>query len=119
MTRRALVSSLLSVALAVSGVGWAETRSETRTVDSSSTLTRPPGLAIDVALQGRSDALLGVADQRPPKARVRLGLAVLVGLTVLQAAAMATLSKPSPAPRYRRWRSRSVALRAPPRLRLA
>jgi hypothetical protein len=120
MTRRVVVCILLFVALAVSGVGWAESRPETRAVNSAVTLTRPPGLAVDATVKGRSDTLTaGWAEQRLPKARVRLGLAVLVGLSLLLAAALATLTRPSPGPNCTRWRRWSVALRAPPLLRLS
>ncbi len=120
MTRRVVVSAFLFLAAALSGVGWADTPPKTRAVDNAVTLTRPPGLAIEAALKARSEALTGGwTEQRLPKARARLGLAVLVGLSVLVAAAVLTLARPSPAPHStlsRRW---SVALRAPPLLRLA
>ncbi len=119
MTRRVVVSAFLFLAAALAGIGWAETTPKTGAVDSAVTLTRPPALAIEAALKGRSYALTaGWSDQRLPKARVRLGLAVLVGLSVLVAAAIVTLTRPSPAPRSTLWRRWSVALRAPPLLRL-
>lgn len=120
MTRRVVVCTLLFVALAVSGVGWAESPPEPQAVDSAVSLPRPPGLAIDAALKGRSDVLTsGWTEQRLTKARVRLGLAVLVGLSLVLAAAGVTLSRPSPALRSTLWRRWSVALRAPPLLRLS
>ena len=121
MTRRVLACTFLFVALAASGVGWAQNAPEIRAVDSSAvTLTPPPGLGIDAALKGRSDVLTaGWAELRLPNARVRLGLAVLVGLSLLLAAAGVTLARPSPAPRPTLWRRWSLALRAPPALRLS
>ena len=119
-TRRALVSAVLFVAACLAGIGWAETTPKTGAVDSAVTLTPPPALAIEAAVKGRSDAVTaGWSDQRLVKARVRLGLAVLVGLSVLLAAAIVTLTRPSPAPRSTLWRRWSVALRAPPLPRLA
>jgi hypothetical protein len=101
-------------------VAWAETPPEARGVNGAVTLTRPLGLAIDATLNGRSDVLTaGWAEQRLPKTRIRLGLAVLVGLSVLLAAAIVTLTRPSPAIRSALWRRWSVALRAPPVLRLS
>jgi hypothetical protein len=120
MTPRLVVCAFLLVALAVSGVGWAETPREPRGVDNAVTLTQPVGLTVDATLNGRSDVLTaGWAEQRLPKARIRLGLAVLVGLSVLLLAAIVTLTRPSPAAPSalsRRW---SVALRAPPVFRLS
>ncbi len=119
-TRRVIVSAFLFLAAALSGIGWAETTPKTGAVDSAVTLTPPPALAIEAALRGRSDAVTaGWSDQRLAKARVRLGLAVLVGLSVLVAAAIVTLTRPSPAPGSTLWRRWSVALRAPPLLRLS
>jgi hypothetical protein len=120
MTRRVLASTFLFVALAASGVGWAPSPPETRAVDSAVTLTRPPGLSIDAALKGRSEILTrGWAEQRLPNARVRLSPAVLVGVSLLLAAASLTLARPSPAPRPTLWRRWSLALRAPPLLPLS
>lgn len=120
IARRVVVCHLLLLALAVSGLGWTEAPPETRAIESAVTLTGPPGLAIEAALRGRSEVVSGGwADQRLPKARVQLALAVLVALTVLPAAAIATLTRPSPAPRSTLWRRWSVALRAPPVLRLS
>ena len=121
MTRRLLVCTFLFVALAGSGVGWAQNAPETRAVDSSAvTQTRLPGLGIDAALKSRSDVLrAGWVELRRPTAGVRLGLAVLVGLSLLLAAAGVTLARPSPAPRPTLWRRWSLALRAPPLLRLS
>ena len=120
MTRRVVVCAFLFVALAASGLGGTDARPETRAGDSAVSLTRPPGLAIDAPLSGRSEVLSGgLAEQRLTKARVRLWLAVLVGLSVLLAAALVALSRPSPAPRSTLWRRWSVALRAPPVLRLS
>jgi hypothetical protein len=120
VTRRAVVCALLFVALGVSGVGWAEAPVETRSGDRAVAVTPPPGLAVDAALKGRTDLLAGGwAELRVPKARVRLGLAVLVGLTVVLAAAVATLRRPSPAPRSTLWRRWSLSLRAPPALRFS
>ncbi len=115
-----IVSAFLFLAAALSGIGWAETTPTTGAVDSAVTLTPPPGLTIDAALKGRSDAVTaGWSDQRQAKARARLGLAVLVGLSVLLAAAIVTLARLSPAPGSTFWRRWSVALRAPPLLPLA
>ena len=120
MTRRVVVCSFLFAALALSGVGWAEVPPETRTLDSAVTLTRPPGLTIDAMLTGRSEILTSRwAEQRLPTARVRLGLAVLVSPSLLLAAASVMPNRPSPAPRSTLWRRWSVALRAPPVLRLS
>ena len=114
-TRRVTVSAVLFLAAALSGIAWTETAPETRAVDSAVTLTRPPALAIEAALKGRSDAVTaGWSDQRLAKARFRLGPAVLVGLSVVLAAAVITLPRPSPAPGSALRRRRSVALRAPP-----
>ncbi len=120
-TRRGIVTAFLFLAAALLGIGWAETTPKTGAVDGAVILTPPPALAIDAALKGRSDAAVtaGWSDQRLAKARVRLGLAVLVGLSVLVAAAVVTLTRPSPAPGSTFWRRWSVALRAPPLLRLA
>ncbi len=119
MRRRGVVSAFLFLAAALSGVGWADTPPKPRAVDNAVTLTRPPGLAIEAALNARSEAVTGGwAKQRLPKARVRLGLAVLVGLSILVTGTIFSLTRPSPAlrPILRcRW---SVALRAPPLLRL-
>ncbi len=119
MTRRVVVSAFVCLAAALSGVGWADTPSKTRAVDNAVTLTRPPGLAIEAAPNARSELLTGGSDeQRLPKARVRLGLALLVGLSVLVAATIFAPNRPSRAPRSTLWRRWSVALRAPPLLRL-
>ncbi len=115
MTRRVVLVTFLFVALAVAGVGWAETAPDSGAFKSAVTLTRPPGLAIDVALPGRSEVLsTGWSEQRLPTARVRLGLAVIVGVSVLLAAAIVTLTRPSPAPHSTLWCRWSLALRAPP-----
>ena len=115
MKRPVAVCAFLFIALTVSVAGWAETPRETRVVDSAVTLSLPSGLAIEAALNGRSDAVTaGWSDQRLAKARVRLGLAVLVGLSVVVAATIITLTRPSPAPGSTLWRRWSVALRAPP-----
>ena len=120
MTRRVVVCTLLLVALAVSGVQWADSLPETRTVASAVTLTHPPGLAVDATLKGRPDLLTGSwVEQRLAKARPCLGLAALVGLSVLLAAAVVTLRRPSPGLLSTLWRRRSVALRAPPLLRVS
>src|SRR3712207_2480965 len=120
MKRRVAVCTFLFIALTVSGVGWAETPHDTRVVDSAVTLSLPPGPAIEAALTGRSDAVTaGWSDQRLAKARVRLGLAVLVGLSVVVAAAVVALARPLPAPGSTLWRRWSVTLRAPPLLRLS
>ena len=120
MTRRVLACTFLFVALAASGVGWAQNVPETRAVDSAVALTPLPGLGIDAALKGRSDVLrAGWSEQRLPNARVRLGSAVLVGLSLLLAAARVPFARPSPAPRPMLWRRWSLALRAPPLLRVS
>jgi hypothetical protein len=118
MTRRVVVCTVVFVALALSAVGWSEPTPAARVSDSSVTLTRPPGLAIDAALTVRPEILSGGwLEHRVAKAR--LGLAVLPGLSALVAAGPATLTRPLQAPRStlrRRW---SVTLRAPPALRLS
>ncbi len=120
IARRVVASAFLFLTAAVSGFLSTDTPAKTGPVDSAVTLTRPPALAIEAAVKGRSEALTGSwADQRLPNARVRLGLAVLVGLTVLGPAAVVTLTRPSPAPRSVLWRRSSVALRAPPLLQLS
>lgn len=114
---RVVVSTLLLLVLAGSGAGWADESPEVRAVGNALTLTHPPGLTVDAAPSGRPDALSGGAEQRSPKARLRLGLAVLVGLSLVLAAAIVMLTRPSPAPRTAvgpRW---SATLRAPPVLR--
>ncbi|MDQ3979824.1 MAG: hypothetical protein M3314_09755 [Actinomycetota bacterium] len=112
--------AVLFVALAVAGLGWAETSGEIRAPDRAVGLTQPPGLAIDASLPGRSDVLTaGWVEQRLLKARVRLGLAVLVGLTLALAAAPVRTTWPPHAPRPTLWRLGSAARRAPPLLRLA
>ena len=119
-TRRGVVSAFLFLAVALSGIGWAETTPERGAVESAVTLTPPPALAIEASLNGRSDAVsAGWSDLRLAKARVRLGPAVLVGLSVLVAAATVTLTRPAPAPPSTLRRRSSVALRAPPLPRLA
>ncbi|HEV3402362.1 MAG TPA: hypothetical protein VG078_11125 [Acidimicrobiales bacterium] len=120
ITRRVVVCTFLPLALAASGLGWAAAAPGMPQFDSAITLTQPPGLSIDAALKGRSEILsAGSAEQRLPQSRVRLGLAVLVGLSLLLAAASVTLRRPSPALRSMLRRRRSVALRAPPALRLS
>lgn len=116
MTRRVVIAcAVVFAAAAVSGIIWLE-RPEARSADNTGlTLTRPPGLAIDAAVKGRSEVVTtGSADRRVPKARVRLGLAVLVGVSLVMAAAITTLTRPSPALRRTLWRRSSVSLRAPP-----
>ena len=119
MTRRVVVCTLLSVALALSGVGWKDSWPKTRAGNSAVTLTRPPGLALDATVNGRSDTLTeGWAEQRIPSIAARLGLAVLVGLSVLLAATLGELTRRSRGPGCTLWRRWSVALRAPPVLPL-
>ncbi len=119
MACRLVVSSLLFIALAVSGLGWEEVSSETRSVDGALTLTRPPGLTSDAKLASRPDVVSGSwAEPRVPKARVRLGLAVLGGLSALLAAVFVALTRPLPTPGPTHWRRWSVGLRAPPVFRL-
>ena len=119
-TRRVVVIAFLFFAAALSEATWAESAPKPGGVDSAVTLTRPPVLAIEAALKGRSDAVtVGWTDQRLVKARFRLGLAVLVALSLLVAAAIVTLTRPTPGPGSALWRRWSVALRAPPLLALA
>ncbi len=119
-TRRVIASALLFLAAALAGIGWAETTPNTGAVDSAVTLTRPPALTIEATLKGRSDAVTPRwTEQRLAKAPIQLGLAVLVGLSVLAAAAIVTLTRPSAAPGSTLWRRWSVVLRAPPQLRLS
>ncbi len=120
MTRRVVVSAFVCLAAALSGVGWAETAPNTRAVDRALALAQAPGWGIEAALKGRSEALTGGwTEQRLPNARVRLEPAVLVGLGVLVAAAVVTLTRRSPAPDSPLWCRWSVARRAPPPLRLS
>ncbi len=119
--RRAIAGALLLLAaVALPGIRWADSATKAAAVESAITPTPPHAMAIEAALTGRSDAATARwSDQRVVKARLRLVLAVLVGLSVLMAAGIVTLTRPSPAPRFtpsRRW---SVGLRAPPLLRLA
>lgn len=115
-----ILSALLFLAAGLSAVGRAEPAPSTAAADSAVTLTPPPALAVEAPMKGRSDAVTaGWSDQRPVKARARLGLAVVVGLAVLLAAAVVTSARPLPARRSTLWRRSSVALRAPPRLRLS
>ncbi len=114
-TRRVIASAFLFLAAALAGIGWAETTPNTGAVDSAVTVTPAPALAIEAAPTSRSDAVTaGWSDHRLAKAGIRLGLAVLVGLSVLLAAVIAALARPLPAPGPTLWRRRSVALRAPP-----
>lgn len=117
---RVVVSMLLLPVLAGSGVGPADEPSEAHSAASAVTLTRPPGLTVDAAPSGRTDVLSGTwAEQRSPKARLRLGLAVLVGFSLLLAAGIVALTRPSSVPSNsvcRRW---SAVLRAPPVLRFS
>ena len=115
---RRVVCTVVFVALALSAVGWPDPTPGARGSDSSVTLTRPPGLAIDAALTVRPEILVGGWFEHS-LAKARLGLAVLPGLGMLVAAALVTLTRPSQAPRTtlrRRW---SVTLRTPPALRLS
>ncbi len=115
--RRRVVCILLFVALTLSAAGSPDVMPETRALDSSVT-SRPLGVAVDAALNARPEMLAGGwTEHRPAKARARLGLAVLVTVGVLLAAAMATVIGRSPGPRSTRSRRWSVALRAPPALR--
>ncbi len=119
MMRRIAVCSLLFMALAVSAVGWPDSPPESRSIDSSVILASPPGLAMDAALSVRADLLSSSwIEHRVLKARPGLALPVSVGLGMLLTAGMVTLVR-LPAGRCPTlWRRRSVALRAPPRLRL-
>ena len=115
-TRRVVVGALLLVAAALEGIGWAAPAPTTGAVASAVAMSP----AITAGVTGRSEAVVaGWSDHRSSKARARLGVAVLGGLSVLLAAAVVTLTRPSP-PRCltlrRRW---SLALRAPPPLLIA
>jgi hypothetical protein len=119
MTRPLVVSTLLFVALALSGGGSPDARLEPRALDSSVT-SRPLGLAIDAALNARPEILArGWAEHTLGKARPRLGLAVVVSLTMLLVSATVTVIGRSPGPRSTLSRHWSIALRAPPALRLS
>ncbi len=119
MIRRIAVCSLLVMALAVSAVGWPDSPPESRSIDSSVILASPPGLAMDAALSVRADLLSSSwIEHRVLKPRLRFVPPATVGLGMLVVAGIVTFlwlpAGPTPA-RSRRW---SVALRAPPRLRL-
>ena len=117
--RRIVVCTLLLVGLTVSAVGWPHSPPEPREVDSSVILTSPPGLAIEAALSARADLLSSSwTEHRVLKVRPRLALPVSVGLGMLLTVGMVTLVRLAAGRCPTLWRRRSVALRAPPRLRL-
>lgn len=119
MARRVVISALLVAALAVPGLGWAGASPDSGAVDHAVTLTRPLSFALDAAAPSKSDVLSGGwAEQRLSKARLNLGLAVLVGMSLLLAAATFALTRPLRASGPTLWRRGSAARRAPPIFRL-
>ncbi len=117
---RRVVPMLVVAALLSSVGGWIDATTATTSGDGSVTLTPTSGVAIDAALNARPENLTGGrVEHRAPRTRAPLGLAVLVGLSVLLAVAIATLHRRSPWQRPTVWRRSSVVLRAPPAFSIA
>lgn len=118
MIRRIVVSTLFA-ALVLSLTAWRETPPTVRS-DGGVTVPHAPALAPEGPLRTKAETLTnGTTDHRPVKSRPRLGLAVLVGLSVLLVIVMVGLHRLWPGQLVRLSRRSSVALRAPPVLRLA
>jgi hypothetical protein len=118
--RRVVVSALLIASLVPSLAAWRDGKPDRRAVDGAAALIGAPSLTDDVALTTRRQTLTsdGV-EHRTVKAGPRLGLALLVGLSVRVAVARARRRRLSARPRPTLWRRPNLALRAPPALRFS
>ena len=117
--RRVAVSILLAAALVLTLGVWREASPDTRGVDVAAAVTGTARVADEVALTAKPQRLaFGWTEQRTFTARLRLGLAVLVGLSVLLAVAVVRLHRLSLGRRPTLWRRSSAILRGPPALRL-
>ena len=118
MIRRVVVSTLLA-ALVLSLTAWRETPPTVRS-DGGVTVPNAPALAPEAPLRTKAETLTnGTTEHRPVKSRPRLGLAVLVGLSVLLVVFIVGLHRLWPGQLVKLWWRSSVTLRAPPVLRLA
>lgn len=118
MMRRVVVPMLLA-ALVLSLTAWREAPPTVRG-DARVTVPHAPALAPEVPLRTKAEILSnGTIEHRPVKSRPRLGLAVLVGLSVLLVIFIVGVHRLWPRQLVKLWWRSSVALRAPPVLRLA
>ncbi len=120
MMRRVAVCTVLAVALVLSLTPGREAPPNFRDTDVGVSVPPAAALAIDAPLRAKSEILTsGKIEHRSVKSRARLGLAVLVGLSVLLVAVTARLHRLWPGQGLALWWRSSVTLRAPPVLRLA
>jgi len=119
MMRRVAVSTVLAAALVLSLTAWREAAPNIRGTDSGVRVPHAVAAAID-ALRAKAEVLTnGKVEHRTVKSRPRLGLAVLVGLSVLLVVAIGGLHRLWPGQGLTLWRRSTVTLRAPPVLRLS
>lgn len=120
MMRRVVVFTMLAAALVLCPTAWREAAPTTRGTDGGVGVPHAVAVSIDATLRATTDLLTGgKVEHRTVKSRPRLGLAVLVGLSVLLVVAMARLYRLRPEHSLTLWRRSSVTLRAPPVLRLS
>jgi hypothetical protein len=118
MMRRVVVSTLLA-ALVLSLTAWRETPPTVRG-DGGVTVPHGPALGPEAPMRTKAETLTnGTAEHRPVKSRARLGLAVLVGLSVLVVVFMVARHRRRPGRPVELWWGSSATLLTPPVLRLA
>jgi len=115
--RRIVVFALLA-ALALSLTDWRGTPVIGAT-DVGVTTPRIPGVALDAPLTAKPQVIASGWIEQRVKSRLRLGSAVLVGLSVLLLVVMASLHRVSSEGLPTFWRRSRATLRAPPVLRLS
>lgn len=116
---RRLVVSTLPAALVLSLTAWRETPPTVRS-DRGMIVPHAPALSPEAPLRTKAEFLSnGLIEHRSVKSRARIGLAVVAGLGVLLVVLIVGVHRLWPGRIVNMWRRSSVALRAPPVVRLA
>ena len=119
MTRRAVVFMVTATALLLSLTAGPDAAPNVRGADGGVGVPRAV-LAVEASVRAKAEILAsGKIEHRTVKSRLRLGLAVLAGLSAMSIFGMAGLHRLRPRPGLTQWRRSSVTLRAPPVLRLS